>query len=57
MSPKTTSRNKIKVEVAMATKEMAIAPPIVNREIKDFAQISTIVVQSFYIHIVGSNKK
>ena len=27
----------------MATREMAIAPPIFNREIKNFAQISTIV--------------
>ena len=27
----------------MATWEMAIAPPIFNREIKNFAQISTIV--------------
>ena len=27
----------------MATREMAIAPPIFNREIKDFAQILTIV--------------
>ena len=27
----------------MATREMAIAPPILNREIKNFAQISTIV--------------
>ena len=27
----------------MATKKMAIAPPIFNREIKKFAQISTIV--------------
>ena len=27
----------------MATREMAIAPPILNREIKTFAQISTIV--------------
>ena len=43
MSSKTTSRNKIKVAVAMATREMAIAPPIFNREIKNFAQISTIV--------------
>ena len=42
MSSKTTSRNKIKVAVAMATKEMAIAPPIFNREIKNFAQISII---------------
>ena len=30
MSSKTTSRNKIKVAVAMATREMAIAPPIFN---------------------------
>ena len=43
MSTKTTSRNKIKVAVAMATKEMAIAPPIFNQEIKNFAQIWTIV--------------
>ena len=43
MSSKTTSRNKIKVAVAMATREMAIAPAIFNREIKNFAQISTIV--------------
>ena len=43
MSSKTTSRNKIKVAVAMATTEIAIAPPIFNREIKNFAQISTIV--------------
>ena len=43
MSSKTTSRNKIKVAVAMATREMAIAPPIFNREIKNFAQILTIV--------------
>ena len=27
----------------MATREIAIAPPIFNREIKNFAQISTIV--------------
>ena len=27
----------------MATREMAIAPPIFNREINNFAQISTIV--------------
>ena len=27
----------------MATKEMAIAPPIFNREIENFAQICTIV--------------
>ena len=43
MSSKTTSRNKITVAVAMATREMAIAPPIFNREIKHFPQISTIV--------------
>ena len=43
MSSKTTSRNKIKVAVVMATREMAIAPPIFNREIKNFAQISPIV--------------
>ena len=43
MSSKTTSRNKIKVAVAMATREMAITPPIFNREIKYFAQICTIV--------------
>ena len=43
MSSKTTSRNKIKVAVTMATTEMAIAPSIINREIKNFAQISTIV--------------
>ena len=27
----------------MATREMAITPPIFNREIKNFAQISTII--------------
>ena len=43
MSSKTTSRNIIKVAVAMVTTEMAIAPPIFSREIKNFAQISTIV--------------
>ena len=43
MSSKTTLRNKIKVAVAMATKEGAIASPIFNREIKNFAQFSTIV--------------
>ena len=43
MSSKTTSRNKIKVAVAMATREKAIAPPIFKREIKNFAQILTIV--------------
>ena len=43
MSSKTKSRNKIKVAVAMETKEMAIAHPIFNREIKNFAQISTTV--------------
>ena len=43
----------------MATREMAIAPPIFNREIKNFAQISTIVnhfTPIFWI-FVGSNKK
>ena len=43
MSSKTTARNKIKVTVAMATREMAKAPPNFNREIKNFAQICTIV--------------
>ena len=43
MSSKTTSRYKIKVAVAMATREMAIAPPIFYREIKNFAQICTLV--------------
>ena len=43
MSSKTTSRDKVKVAVAMATREMAIAPPIFIREIKNFAQIYTIV--------------
>ena len=43
MSSKTTSRNKIKVAVSLATREMVIAPPIFNREIKNLAQISTIV--------------
>ena len=43
MSSKTTSRNKIKLAIAMATREMAIAPPIFNQEVKNFAQISTIV--------------
>ena len=41
MSSKTTSSNKINVANAMATMEIAIAPPIFNREIKNFAQIST----------------
>ena len=61
MSSKTTSRNKIKVAVAMATREMAIAPPIFNREIKNFAQISTIVQYNHFTPtfriFVGSNKK
>ena len=43
VNEKTTSRNKIKVAAAIATREIAIAPPIFNREIKNFAQISTIV--------------
>ena len=43
MSSKTTSRNKIKLAIAMSTREMAIAPPIFNQEVKNFAQISTIV--------------
>ena len=43
MSSKTTSRNNILVTVAMATREMALVPPVFNREIKNFAQISTIV--------------
>ena len=43
MSLKITSRNKINGAVAMATTKMAIAPPILNREIKNFVQISTIV--------------
>ena len=43
MSSKTISRNKVKVAVAMATREIAIAPPIFDREIKNFAQILTIV--------------
>ena len=51
MSSKTTSRNKMKVAVAVATKEMAIAPPIFNREIKNFAQISTIVLTIIFINI------
>ena len=42
MSSKTKSR-KIKVAVAKATRELAIAPPIFNREIKNFAQILAIV--------------
>ena len=49
MSSKITLRNKIKVAVAVATREMAIAPPIFNREIKNFAQISTIV-RTFNLH-------
>ena len=44
VSSKTTSRNRIKVVVAMATRKMAIAPPIFYREIKKFTQISTIVL-------------
>ena len=43
MSSKTTSRNKIKVAVAMATRKMGITPPIFYREVKYFAQICTIV--------------
>ena len=43
MSSKTTLKNKIKVAVAMATREMAITPPIFYRKIKYFAQICTIV--------------
>ena len=43
MPSKTTSRNKNKVSVAMTTRETAIAPSIFNREIKNFAQICTIV--------------
>ena len=43
VSSKTKSRNKIKVAVAMAARETAVVPPILNREIKNFAQISTIV--------------
>ena len=49
MSSKTTLRNKIKLAVAMATREMAIAPPIFNREIKNFAQIS-IIVRTIILH-------
>ena len=48
MSSKTTSRNKIKVAVAMATREMAIAPPIFNREIKNLHKSALLSVQSFY---------
>ena len=36
----------------MATREMAIAPPIFNREIKNFAQISTIV-RTIILHHFG----
>ena len=43
VNSKTTSRNKIKVAVAMVTREVAIVPPIFNREDKTFAQIYTIV--------------
>ena len=43
MSSKTTSRNKFKVAVAMATREMVIAATICNYEIKIFAEICTIV--------------
>ena len=43
MSSKTTSRIKIKVAVAMATREMAIAPQIFYQKVTNFAQISTIV--------------
>ena len=43
MSSKTTSRNEIKVAVVMATKEIAIASPVFNQEIKNFGQIFTIV--------------
>ena len=43
MSLKFTSRNKIKVAVAMATREIVIAPTILNREIRNFAQICTTV--------------
>ena len=57
MSSKATSRNKIKVAVAMATREMVIAPPIFNRETKNFAQISTIVYTPTVWICVSSNKK
>ena len=40
---KSTSKNKNKVAVAMATRETATTPRIFNREIKDLAQICTIV--------------
>ena len=43
MPSKTTSRNEMKAAIAMATNETAIADPIFNREIKNFAQICTIV--------------
>ena len=36
-------KKQTKVAVAMATREMAITPPIFNREIKYFAQICTIL--------------
>ena len=39
----------MKVAVAMATREIAIAPPIFNREIKNFAQIST-TVRTIILH-------
>ena len=60
MSSKTTSRIKIKVTVAMATREIAITPPIFNREIKYFAQSALLSVHHFTSIIwifVGSNKK
>ena len=43
MSSKTTSRNKIKVAIAMATREMAITSPVFNREMKYLVQVCTIV--------------
>ena len=37
----------------MATREMAIAPPIFNREIENFAQFSTIVCTIILHHHFG----
>ena len=49
---KTTSRNKIKVAVVMATREMAISPPIFNRELSILRISALLYVQSFYIPIL-----
>ena len=59
MSSKTTSINKIKVAVAMATRDMAITPPIFNRKIKYFAQkctVCTVILHPYFGFLLVQTK-